>query len=572
MIKGKELIGRSIVALSTGEKVESVHDVVFDHQANQVLALLVEEGGLFRSAKAVPFERVRSIGEHAVMIGRPEDVTTSRDDSRLAEALESKTTLIGMTLLTADGQNLGRIADVYFDEGSGAVVGYEATGGLFADLSSGRAFVPAPSDVQIGSDNAIVPLSVATAMRENPGGLRGAFKSVGDAVSGTVQSAGESVRDGVQSAGESVRGAAEQAGESVRGAYQDAASAAHERQKAYVVGKVAGADVVLDNGMAVAHQGDVISAAQAEAAEKAGKLTALASAVTGAALTETVQEARTQLRDTYEDVKDAAADRQRDFVVGKVAGRNVVADSGEVVIARGVTIAPHHAARAEQTGQLAALTAAAAQGAVAPGATSSALPLTAHDTLGRRVRTDVRAPGGSLLAVQGQIVTTDLLARAENLGLEQALIDATVEHSPAPSANAGAASAAVASGVANVTEGASQLLSRAKHWLHEKRDETEAALQSREETDREQRVRDALGRPVNRVILAPDDSIILNVGEIITNRAIEAARQGRVLDILLESVSHDAPKIDPLATRPDETGQAALESQPLLTHEDHKPS
>ncbi len=637
MIKGKEIIGRNIVALSTGEKVETVHDVVFDHQANRVLALLVEEGGWFRSAKAIPFERIRSIGEHAVMIGSPEDVTTSRDDARLADALESKTTLIGMTLLTTDGQNLGRIADVYFDEHSGAVVGYEATGGLFADMSSGRAFVPAPSDVQIGADAAIVPLAVAAAMKENPGGIRGAIKSVGDAVSGTVQNASDSVKGAVDTAREAVNdrqqeyvvgktsntdlvaedgtviikkgetitplhaevaerhgklpalsaaatggvvtGAAAQASEVVRGAYEDAASAAKERQKDFVIGKTAGADIVLDNGMPIVHKGDVITQAQADAAEKAGKLTALSAAATGGSLADALDSAKARVQDSYDDVKDAAADRQKAYVIGKIAGHNVVSDSGEVIVAKGITISAHHANRAEQTGQLAALTAAATAGTVVTAVTPAAdtaphsTPLTVQDTLGNRVKHDVRAPGGSLLAVQGQIVTTDLVARAENLGMQQELIDATVGQ---PSDHAGDKVAEVTAGasaaVASVAEGATNLLNKAKSWLHDKREETEAALNSRDQADREQRVRDALGRPVTRVILAPDDSIILNIGEIVTNKAISAAQQGNVLDILLDSVSKDAPTIDPLAVRPDETGRAALDSQHVVVPDETKPS
>ena len=79
-------------------------------------------------------------------------------------------------------------------------------------------------------------------------------------------------------------------------------------------------------------------------------------------------------------------------------------------------------------------------------------------------------------------------------------------------------------------------------------------------------MRDALGRPVTRVILAPDDSIILNVGEIVTHKAVQAARDGNVLDILVESVNKDAPDLDPLASRPDATGEAALDSQPDPVH------
>ncbi|KQR35963.1 PRC-barrel domain-containing protein [Deinococcus sp. Leaf326] len=632
MIKGKDILGRNIIALTTGERIEKVHDVVFDPQGNQVLALLVDEGGWFSAAKAVPFERVRSIGEDAIMIGGPDDVTTTREDGRLKDALNSKVSLIGMTLLTTDGRNLGRIADVFFDEHSGRVEGYEVTGGLFSDLSSGRTFVPAPEQVQIGHDAAIVPDSVAAAMEESePGGIRGVLSSAGASISGAYQGAAEGVRS----------------------SYEDLATATKERQKEYVVGKTAGADLLLDDGVVLIQKGETITAEQAELAEGAGKLTALTTSATGGVISEAYGQARDRAQAGYEDLATATKERQKEYAVGKTAGadlllddgtllvtkgetitaahadqaeaegklaslataatggaiseaygqardrvqgslggqpegvvgrvaaHNVMADSGELIVAAGVTITAYHLERAEATGSVPALEAAAqispsaavhtlaAPGVSVMGEPASVLSAqgpahteapTVADTVGRRVRSDVRATGGSIVAVQGQIVTPAVAERARQLNVEPALIAATLG-TPAPAAGSADTRAALSSGVASVSEGATNLLGRARNWLSEQRDNTEEALQKRDQEAQENRVRDALGRPVNRVILAPDDSIILNVGEIVTNKAVQAARDGDVLDILLDSVSKESVSIDPLASRPHESGTAALDSQ-----------
>jgi hypothetical protein len=60
----------------------------------------------------------------------------------------------------------------------------------------------------------------------------------------------------------------------------------------------------------------------------------------------------------------------------------------------------------------------------------------------------------------------------------------------------------------------------------------------------ERRIRNAVGRPVNRVILDQNDDVILDTGEIITYGAVEAARQSGVLDILLASVYTERPRLD----------------------------
>ncbi|WP_034385168.1 PRC-barrel domain-containing protein [Deinococcus sp. YIM 77859] len=546
MIKGKELLGQPIVALSTGERVDNVRDLVFDHQANQLLGLLVDEGGWFRAARVVPFEAIRSIGEDAIMVDSPESITSTREDGRLAEVLDSKVSLVGMTLLTTDGQNLGKIADVFFDEHTGRVEGYEATGGIFSDLSSGRTFVPAPESVQIGADAAIVPVSVAAAMEEQePGGLKGALQTAGQNLSEAYQNAASNVKE----------------------SYENIATATKERQKEYVIGKTAGADVTLEDGTVIVHKGDTITAEQAEQADRAGKLTALATAATGGVLSETYGTVRDRVQSSYEEMRNAAPARQREYVEGKIAAHDVtveVADGvQEVIVHRGEPITAFQIARAEEVGKLGELV-AAASGGTGPGATgASAAAPTVEATIGRRVRTDVRAPGAGIVAAQGQIVTPAIAERARRLGAEQALINATM----GSTGGAQGATAALSSGVASVSEGASSLLDRAKAWFSDKREEAGQALEQRQEELQEKRIRDALGRPVTRVILAPDDSIILNVGEIITHKAVEAARAGDVLDILLDSVSKEEVSIDPLAARPHETGTAALEGQPDLSAE-----
>ncbi|WP_288405338.1 PRC-barrel domain-containing protein [uncultured Deinococcus sp.] len=519
MIKGNDVLNHNVIALSTGEKVERVYDIIFDRQANWVIGFLVDEGGWFSTAKVVPFERVHSIGEDAVMIGRPEDVNTTREDRRLQEALDNKTSLAGLTLLTTDGQNLGRIADVFFDEHTGRVEGYEATGGLFSDLSSGRTFVPAPESVQIGADTAIVPASVAQAMEEQEdGGLKGALNT---------------------------------AAENVKGAYENIAEATRERQKDYVVGKTAGGDITTDDGHLIVAQGDTITAAHAEAAEAAGKLVALATAATGGALAESYGQARDRVQDTYEDVRGAAAERQKAYVVGKTARSEVATEAGEVIVPAGATITRAQADRAEQAGRLAALTATATGGALQDSVddlrqTQAGTPAT---IIGRRAKTDVRTAGGSLIAAQGQIVTPALLERARQAGAEQALVEAA------------AGTAATGRSTGRVSEQAGNLLDRARHWLDEKREQAEEALERREGEALEQRVREALGRPVTRVILAPDDRIILNIGEVVTHKAVQAARDARMLDVLVDSVEKDSPDINPLTSRPHTTGEAALEGQ-----------
>ena len=549
MLKGKDIIGRKIVTLDGGEKLDSVRDLIFDEQGNRVLALLIDEGGWFHAARVIPFTSVKSVGEDAVMIGSADDVVSAQGDATLAAAMESKSGLAGLNLITTDGKDLGRIADVFFDEVSGQVVGYEATGGLFSDLSSGRTFVPAPESVTIGAEAAIVPPAVAHAMEEQEaGGLQGAFGSAAD----------------------SVKGAAGTVADSVKGAAGNVAQATRERQKEYVVGKAAGNDVASDSGVVLVTKGETITAAHAEQAEALGLLGSLTAAAGGGAAQELYGSAKGSVQGGLENMATATKERQKEYVVGKTAGSDVSAPDGTLIVAKGQTITEMHAVIAEDKGALGTLSAAAAGGAMQSGLQSAhetivvrTQPAPPVSPIGRRVQRDVYGPNRSFVAAQGQIVTEALLARARTLGKEAELADAVgvVSTTVTPGSTVGgsvaAASDRLAAGAQNVKEGASGLLDRAKGWL------SETQSHASEEAE-ERRIENAVGRPVNRVVLDKQDHIILNIGEIITHKAVEQARAGDVLGILLGSVSTETPVIDPMSVKPTETGQAALGSQPAV--------
>ena len=659
MIKGKEMIGRSVMTIDGGVQVNKVQDLVFDHDANQVLALLVDEGGWFRSAKVVPFESIKSIGEDAVMVQDETDVVSARDDSRIAELLDTKVGLIGTKLLTTEGRDLGKIADVYFEDHSGKVVGYEATGGLFADLSSGRTFVPAPESIIIGEHAAIVPESVAQAMEEQEsGGLQGAFSRAGESISGAASNVSEGVRQGygnlstatkarqkefvtgkvagndvsyqpevpegqteadvpavpivyknetitaeqaeqaeqrgvlgslvAAATGGSMQSAYSSAASSVQGRVDDLSNASQERQMQYVVGKVAGNDVSyqpeVPEGQTetdvptvpIVHKGETITAEQAQQAREHGVLGKLTTAATSGRVQTVYASTASTVQERVENLSTASRERQMEYVLGKVAGSDVRADDDTVIVLKGQTITPLAVSSADDKQVMGKLVASATSGSVQgsfqrdnTGNGNQVLAPSAVSALGRRVRADVYGPGRSLIAAQGQIVTQGVLEKASSMNREAELLRATGVTPDGEVSSGPPISDQLSAGLSNVSAGASSFLDRAKTWLGEKSDDASEAIDRRQQEAQAQKERDAIGRPVNRVILDPQDNIILNIGEIITHKAVAAAKQAGILDMLLDSVSKETVSINPLDARPHETGSAALDGQGELDL--HKP-
>lgn len=540
MHRGKEILNKKIVALNGDVHADHVRDLIFDPQGQRLLALLVDEGGWFHAAKVISYDRVKSIGEDAVMVDSLDAVVSVKDLPSMSEILSSDHKLIGTPLMTTEGEDLGRLADLYFDESTGHVTGYDMSGGVFADMGSGRSFIPAAAELLLGKDVALVPPEVARQMEEQePGGLK--------KVAGTVS--------------ESVKGAAESVTTSVKNVAGNVANATKEQQKTFVVGKTASRDVVTPDGRTLVKSGEAVTAEQASEAEELGLLGALTAAAGGGTLQELYGNAKDSVQGGYENLATASKERQQAFVVGKVAGSDVTASDGFAVIKKGEMITEWHATSADTHGALSTLVGSATGGTLQQGIANTQARLqsdvTVEDTLGRRVQRDVRSNAGALVAPTGQIVTSAVIERAKLLGKETELI-AAVDLSVPVSQRLGQTGTQVkdqlSSGLQTAQETSSNLLDQARNWLGRTQEQATDAAEER-------RIQEAVGRPVNRVVLDKQDNIILNIGEIITHKAVEQARTGDVLRILLGSVSTETPVIDPMDSRPNEHGQAALPSQ-----------
>ena len=217
MRKGKSMSGLKTIGQSDGADLGNVRTIIFDHESSRVLGLLISEKELFGliDAQVVPWEAVRVIGKDDVMVSGRDALIKAHDDPRIAEELDGQNTLVGRPIHTTDGKDLGTFSDIYFNN-DGDIVGYEVSGGLFSDAMTGRHYMPVPESFTLGEDIALVPPEVGEQMErqkaEDPGGLKGATASAADKVSET---------------------------------YANIATASVEKQREFVIGKVASHDVII---------------------------------------------------------------------------------------------------------------------------------------------------------------------------------------------------------------------------------------------------------------------------------------------------------------------------------------
>jgi len=295
MKMGRDVTGLPVIDFSTGKKTYKVQDVIFDATTNRVLGLLVDEGGWFGTAKVLPMEKIKSIGEDAVVFQDQADIVAADNDPSIASVMKEESVLKGTKLMTESGKKLGTLSDIQFDEASGAVTGYEVSGGTMADAYGGRSVVPANQPLRLGKDVAFVPDEVETILDQQAGGLKGAVQEAADTTKQAASSekaaeykdkAGSALdhtRDVVKEMAGTVKSDVKHLGHVVKEKalhYKDKATQEMEEVRIKkAVGHPASRVVMDHENKVILNTGDIITFAEVEKAKAAGVLDILLSSV-----------------------------------------------------------------------------------------------------------------------------------------------------------------------------------------------------------------------------------------------------------------------------------------------------
>jgi uncharacterized protein YrrD len=129
MQKAKSVIGKDVLSLATGGRIHSVKDILVGAGNDEVVAFLVDEGGLLGTSTVVPYEAIQSIGRDAVVIDQESSVVPAANTPEVKAILDRNNKPVGKPVYTEDGQKMGDIADFYFDDANGRITGFEVSGG-----------------------------------------------------------------------------------------------------------------------------------------------------------------------------------------------------------------------------------------------------------------------------------------------------------------------------------------------------------------------------------------------------------------------------------------------------------
>lgn len=195
MIYASKILGLPVISFDNGEKLETVEDIIYSDKSNSVIALLVRTGGAFSTSQVLPFNKIRSLGEDAIIVSSADTIVNIDTVEDIHQSLKDQVNVRGKIIMTEDGKNLGVVSDLAIDPVSGKVLGYQASGGIFHDLYEGKPYVPAPITIKVGRDVVFVPSETANIMESQVGGLKKAAQEAATATTEVASKAKDATID-----------------------------------------------------------------------------------------------------------------------------------------------------------------------------------------------------------------------------------------------------------------------------------------------------------------------------------------------------------------------------------------
>ncbi|MGI8459875.1 MAG: PRC-barrel domain-containing protein [Propionibacteriaceae bacterium] len=159
LMRASEILRRPVVTLA-GEDIAEIKDVVYAGPQGDVAGFTLNGRGLFAGPlkQALPWSGVHGLGAAAVMVASA-DVFEERDEVlRQAREGAGGGNVLGSTVLTDTGVNLGQVSEVIIEVGETAdVVGYEIDSTESLGRDRRRVLIPLPDTISVSVESLIVP-------------------------------------------------------------------------------------------------------------------------------------------------------------------------------------------------------------------------------------------------------------------------------------------------------------------------------------------------------------------------------------------------------------------------------
>jgi uncharacterized protein YrrD len=164
MIKGSQLIGRSVIDMEAAERLGKIKEIIVQRDGERVAGFIVVHGetivGTGGKRRMIPASAVYSIGPDALTVHG-----SGMQELAELDNLPRMSDIIGHKMVTQSGRLLGVIDDMLINRTDGTIIGFVVGEGVRSKLENifnpqrprVRGYVRAEADLHVGKELLVVP-------------------------------------------------------------------------------------------------------------------------------------------------------------------------------------------------------------------------------------------------------------------------------------------------------------------------------------------------------------------------------------------------------------------------------
>lgn len=167
MKKVSEFIRLPVLSKDSGKKIAVTKDLVFSRHKFRVMALVTNEGSVFKEVKIIKYKNIKSVGKDAIIVSKENVIENAADIPEIYQLLKESKKIIGEDVITETGENIGVVQDIIIDEDNGKVLGFILSDGLIQDIMDGRNVLPYIYGITFGKDALMISNKIKTEFDKN---------------------------------------------------------------------------------------------------------------------------------------------------------------------------------------------------------------------------------------------------------------------------------------------------------------------------------------------------------------------------------------------------------------------
>jgi len=151
----KKTLSLPVLSVNEGEHLGYVKSLVVDPVLKEVIAFVINQKGWFKEDKVIPFNRVKNIGDSAIVIDKSGTVEKPANFPQIIKLMKNPARLINTKVVSTSGKTLGHVEEFYFNI-TGKITKFELNGKFTDGFWKGKTLLPCAEVITIGKDVIIV--------------------------------------------------------------------------------------------------------------------------------------------------------------------------------------------------------------------------------------------------------------------------------------------------------------------------------------------------------------------------------------------------------------------------------